>query len=100
MIRQCLDCSARAAAAVFLTGFTGDLRAEMEAIALPTLIIHGDHDVQAPLEICGRKAARLVPNSTLIVYENAAHGLFVTHAGRLTADLLTFVMDGAQKRTI
>jgi non-heme chloroperoxidase len=94
MIRQCLDCSARAAAAFFLAGFTADLRAEMRAITVPTLIIHGDRDVQAPLDICGRKAARLVPDNTFIVYENAAHGLFVTHADRLTADLLAFLQSG------
>jgi pimeloyl-ACP methyl ester carboxylesterase len=94
MIRQCLDCSARAAAAFFLAGFTCDLRAEMRAITVPTLVIHGDHDMQAPLDICGRKAARLVPKSSFIVYENAAHGLFVTHADRLTADLLAFVQTG------
>jgi non-heme chloroperoxidase len=91
MIQQCLDCSARAAAAFFLVGFTSDLRTEMQSLTVPTLIIHGDRDVQAPLDVCGRKAARLVPNNRLIVYENAAHGLFVTHADRLTADLLAFV---------
>ena len=63
----------------------------MRAIAVPTLIVHGDRDVQAPIDICGRKAERLVPDNTFLVYENAAHGLFVTHAARLTADLLTFV---------
>lgn len=95
MIRQCLDCSARAAAAVFLTGFTSDLRSELQAIPVPTLIMHGDHDAQAAL--CGRKAARLIPDNTLLVYENAAHGLFVTHAERLTADLLSFVADGGRQ---
>jgi non-heme chloroperoxidase len=90
MIRQCLDCSARAAAEFFLTAFTTDLRAEMKALAVPTLIIHGDHDMQAPIDVCGRKAAQLVPNSTLTVYENAAHGLFITHAGRLNTDLLAW----------
>ena len=96
MIRQCLDCSARAATSFFLAGFTSDLRIEMQAIKVPTLIIHGDRDVQAPLDICGRKAARLVPNNRFIVYENAAHGLFVTHADRLNADLLAFVQDGVR----
>ena len=95
MIRQCLDCSARAAAEFFLTGFTTDLRAELRAITVPTLIVHGDRDVQAPIDICGRKSAQLVPNNTFIVYENAAHGLFVTHARRLNADLLAFVQAGA-----
>lgn len=88
MIRQCLDCSARAAVEFFLTAFTTDLRPEMRALTVPTLIIHGDHDRQAPIDVCGRKAAQLVPNSELIVYENAAHGLFITHADRLNADLL------------
>jgi non-heme chloroperoxidase len=91
MIRQCLDCSARAAAAFFLTGFTTDLRAELQTITVPTLIIHGDRDVQAPIDLCGRQTAQLVPGSAFIMYENAAHGLFVTHADRLNADLLAFV---------
>jgi non-heme chloroperoxidase len=90
MIRQCLDCSARATAQFFLTGFTSDLRDDLRAITVPTLIVHGDHDMQAPIEICGRRTAQLVPHRTLIVYENAAHGLFVTHADRLNADLLAF----------
>ena len=46
--------------------------------------------ISAPLELCGRKTAQLVPHSTLRVYENAAHGLFVTHADQLNADLLAF----------
>jgi non-heme chloroperoxidase len=91
MIRQCLDCSARAADEFFLTGFTTDLRPELRSIAVPLLIIHGDRDAQAPIEICGRKAAELVPARTFLVYENAAHGLLVTHANRLNADLLAFV---------
>jgi pimeloyl-ACP methyl ester carboxylesterase len=91
MIRQCLDCSVRATAEFFRSGFTTDLRAELRAIEVPTLIIHGDRDMQAPIEICGRKAAQLVPNNTFIVYENAAHGLFVTHADRLNRDLAAFV---------
>lgn len=95
MIRQCLDCSARAAAAFFLTGFTTDLREEMRAITVPTLIIHGDHDMQAPIDVCGRKTAQLVPSNTFTVYENAAHGLFVTHAERLSADLLAFARETA-----
>lgn len=90
VIRQCLDCSARATAQFFLTGFTTDLRDQLQSITVPTLIVHGDHDRQAPLELCGRKTAQLVPHSTLRIYENAAHGLFVTHADRLNADLLAF----------
>jgi non-heme chloroperoxidase len=91
MIRECLSCSARATAAFFLAAFTSDLRDELRAVDVPTLVVHGDHDLQAPIEICGRRTAQLVPGSTFIVYENAAHGLFVTHADRLNADVLAFV---------
>jgi pimeloyl-ACP methyl ester carboxylesterase len=91
MIGQCLDCSAQAAAEVFQTGFTTDFRAELQAIRVPALVIHGTHDVQAPIDICGRETARLVPNNRLIEYDNAAHGLFVTHAHRLNDDLSSFI---------
>ena len=90
VIRQCLDCSARATVQFFLTGFTTDLRDELRVIDVPALIVHGDRDIQAPLELCGRRTARLVPGGRLRVYENAAHGLFMTHADRLNADLVTF----------
>ena len=90
-IQQCLDCSARATSAFVVSGFTTDFRAELQAITLPTLIVHGDKDQQAPIDICGRKTAQLVPDNRLLVYENAAHGMFVTHAARLNADLLAFI---------
>jgi pimeloyl-ACP methyl ester carboxylesterase len=95
MIRQCLDCSATATVEFFLTGFATDLRTELRAITVPTLIVHGDRDRQAPIDLCGRKAAQLVPDNELIVYENAAHGLFITHADRLNVDLLAFVQPQA-----
>ncbi len=100
MIRQCLECSARAASAFLLAGFTTDFRAELQSITVPTLIIHGDHDIQAPLEICGIRTARLVPRSNMVIYENAAHGLFVTHAERLMADLLAFVHGGLREQEV
>jgi pimeloyl-ACP methyl ester carboxylesterase len=97
VIRQCLDCSPRAASAFFLAGFTTDFRAELQAITAPTLVIHGDHDVQAPIALCGRRTADLVPDNTFKVYENAAHGLFITHAARLNEDLLGFVGGTARR---
>jgi non-heme chloroperoxidase len=71
--------------------FGTDYRAEMRTVAVPTLIIHGDKDASCPLEITGAKAAELVPNNRLVVYENAPHGLFLTHVDQLNEDLVTFV---------
>jgi pimeloyl-ACP methyl ester carboxylesterase len=69
---------------------TADFRDELPKITVPTLIIHGDRDVTAPLDMTGRRTAELVPGAKLRVYEGAPHGLFVTHIDRLNRDLLDF----------
>jgi non-heme chloroperoxidase len=69
---------------------TADFREELPKIAVPTLVIHGDRDVSAPLDITGRRTADLMPSAKLRVYEGAPHGLFVTHIDRLNRDLLDF----------
>jgi pimeloyl-ACP methyl ester carboxylesterase len=68
-----------------------DLRAEMAGITAPSLIIHGDADLTAPIDFTGRRSAHLLPNSRLIVYEGARHGLMFTHIERLNRDLLAFI---------
>jgi non-heme chloroperoxidase len=68
-----------------------DFRAELPKITTPALIIHGDKDVSAPLELTGRKTAQLIPGSRLKVYEGAPHGLFITHMDRLNRDLHDFI---------
>ena len=72
-----------------------DFRAELAKVAkespIPTLIVHGDRDVSAPLAITGRKTAALLPHATVKIYEGAPHGVFLTHAERLNKDLLEFV---------
>jgi pimeloyl-ACP methyl ester carboxylesterase len=67
-----------------------DFRPELRAMTVPTLLIHGDHDASTPIELTGRKTAKLIPGCELKVYENAAHGLPITHKDRLNADLLAF----------
>ena len=69
---------------------TTDFRPDLRAISLPTLIIQGDCDTSTPLELTGRRTAALIPGSQLRVYENAAHGLPITHADRLNHDLLAY----------
>ena len=72
-----------------------DFRAELAKLSVPTLIIHGDRDVSAPLAITGRKTAALVPHATVKIYEGAPHGLFLTHAERLNRDLQEFAGTGS-----
>ena len=67
-----------------------DFRPELRAMTTPTLLIHGDHDVSTPIALTGRKTAELIAGCHLKVYENAAHGLPITHKDRLNGDLLEF----------
>jgi pimeloyl-ACP methyl ester carboxylesterase len=67
-----------------------DFRAELATIRVPALVIHGDKDVSAPIDVTGRPTAKLIPGAELKVYEGAPHGLFVTHKARLTEDIRAF----------
>lgn len=68
-----------------------DFRSELSAIDVPTLVIHGDADQSAPLDLTGRPTAASIPGASLKIYEGAPHGLFITHTTRLNADLRTFI---------
>ncbi len=69
--------------------FTGtDLRGDLKRIDRPTLVIHGDKDVSAPLEMTGRRTAAGIAGAELKIYDGGPHGLFITHASRLNADLI------------
>jgi len=68
-----------------------DFRRELPGITVPTLVIHGDKDVSAPIDITGRPTAALIPKAQFKLYEGAPHGLFLTHKDRLNADLISFI---------
>lgn len=68
----------------------GDLRADMRAVTVPTLIVHGDKDAVSPLDKNAQKVAELIPGSTLKVYDGAPHGLVITHRDRLAQEILAF----------
>jgi non-heme chloroperoxidase len=70
-----------------------DFRAEMRRIEVPALLIHGDRDVSAPIELTGNPSAHLIPTCRFLVYEGAPHGLMFTHMDRLQADILRFVRE-------
>jgi pimeloyl-ACP methyl ester carboxylesterase len=67
-----------------------DWREEMRSITIPILLIHGDADASSPIALSSRQSVKLIAGSRLEVYENAGHGLYVTHRGRLSSDLLKF----------
>lgn len=68
-----------------------DFRADLAAIKVPALIIHGDADQTVPIAASGEQTAKLLPQAEFLRYEGAPHGLFVTEKTRLNADLVAFI---------
>lgn len=89
-IRDWMGVSLQAVVACMATNMSADFTAELSKITVPALVLHGDHDVFAPLETCGQRSAELIPDSRLVVYGNAAHLLHLSCRERLSADLLAF----------
>lgn len=90
-LRRCLSASPMATIEVWRAGFHADHRAELRAITIPVLIIHGGADQSAPIGLTGRRCAKLMPDNIYKEYPTAGHGLYVTHAAQLNADLLDFI---------
>lgn len=86
LLRTPIDVAIATQRAVVLS----DQRPDLAAIDRPTLILHGDRDVSAPLAL-GQYTAAGIAGARLEVYEGAPHGLFVTHADRVNRDLLAVI---------
>lgn len=94
--RMFLDrCSIKVLSDLFKVMNETDFRPELRTIRTPTLILQGDNDKSAPLELTGRPTHELIAGSRLVVYENAPHGLPYTHTDRMLADILAFAGPGA-----
>lgn len=68
-----------------------DFRDDLANFHVPTLIVHGTGDTDAPIDVTARAAAKGISGARLIEYEGAPHGLVVTHKDRLLSDLLNFL---------
>jgi len=72
-----------------------DFRRDVEAIAVPTLVIHGDDDKIVPIDVSGARTSKLIPGAVYKVYKGAPHGLFYTHRTQLNTDLVAFCTAGS-----
>jgi pimeloyl-ACP methyl ester carboxylesterase len=70
-----------------------DLRPDLAKIDRPTLILHGDADASAPLEITGKPTAAGIKGAVLKIYPGAPHGLFLTHVQEVNTDLAAFIRE-------
>jgi non-heme chloroperoxidase len=75
-----------------------DFREDLKKITVPTLVVHGDDDQIAPIEITGNLTAKLVEHSKLVIYKGGSHGLLITQKDELNADLLAFLKSARPAR--
>jgi non-heme chloroperoxidase len=68
-----------------------DLTMDLQAIDVPTLIIHGDDDQIVPIVASANKSSKIVKGAQLKVYPGAPHGLTATMQDQFNADLLAFL---------
>jgi len=68
-----------------------DLTMDLEAIDVPTLIIHGDDDQIVPIAPSAIKSAKIVKGAQLNVYPGAPHGLTSTMKDQFHGDLHAFL---------
>jgi non-heme chloroperoxidase len=69
------------------TDFTEDLK----AIAVPTLVLHGEDDQIVPIADSALLAIKLLKHGTLKTYPGLPHGMCTTHANIINPDLLAFI---------
>jgi non-heme chloroperoxidase len=67
-----------------------DQRDELRKITAPALVIQGDADRSAPIDLTGRRTCALLPDARLAVLEGAGHGLYMSDPGRYNAEILDF----------
>ncbi|MFC8042086.1 alpha/beta fold hydrolase [Nocardia sp. NPDC057353] len=89
--RQGLQAGARNAYESIAAFSATDFRPDLDAVDVPTLVIHGDDDQVVPFEVGGKAAAARIRGAALTVYPGAPHGITDTHRDELNEDLLAFL---------
>jgi non-heme chloroperoxidase len=69
-----------------------DFTADLEAITVPTLVMHGEDDQVVPIATTGKLSAEIVAGAVLKSYPGYPHGMPTTNADQINADLLAFIL--------
>ncbi|HAQ59646.1 MAG TPA: alpha/beta hydrolase [Microbacterium sp.] len=68
-----------------------DFRADIVAIDVPALIVHGTADNILPIDATARRFTQLLPAATYVEIAGAPHGMLLTHAEEVNEALLGFL---------
>ena len=75
-----------------------DFHEDLKKFDVPTLVMHGEDDRIAPIDISGKRSAKLIKGAKEIFYPGLPHGLTATNADQINADLLKFLRSIQQAR--
>ncbi|GAB0104763.1 alpha/beta hydrolase [Nocardia sp. JMUB6875] len=90
-VRRSLSCSPYAAVETQRAMATTDHRADVAALPVPLLLLHGVPDQSIPIELSSRRTVELAPDAVLKEYPDAGHGLYQSHSVQVNADILEFI---------
>lgn len=68
-----------------------DFRADVPAVTVPALILHGTADNILPIDATARRFRELLPEATYVEIDGAPHGLLWTHGAEVNEALLAFL---------
>ncbi|MBB5911253.1 non-heme chloroperoxidase [Nocardia transvalensis] len=68
-----------------------DFRADLFAIDVPTLVVHGTADRILPFEATAARLPGLVKDVRVVAVDNGPHNIAWTHAAEVNAELLSFL---------
>ena len=71
--------------------WTTDFRADLPAIDVPVLVLHGDADQVLPLDKTSKRLPGLLTDVQLTVIEGGPHAIPWTHADQVNTALLDFI---------
>ncbi len=75
-----------------------DFHEDLKKFDVPTLIMHGEDDQIVPIDISGKKTAKLIKGAQTIFYPGMPHGLTATNVDQVNADLLKFLKSVQKSR--
>ena len=74
-----------------VTACLEDFRADLAAISIPVLVIHGDQDRVLPYEATSRRLPSLLKNARSTIIAGGPHAIIWTHADEVNQALLDFI---------
>lgn len=79
------------AAVMCIDSWLTDFRADLPAINVPTLVVHGDADRILPYENTAKRLPGMIPDMNLVTIQGGPHAICWTHADEVNKALLDFV---------